>query len=58
MYCGAGTIGLTLADQCKHLVGIEIIESAIENANENAQLNGVNNANFICADAFDGAKEN
>lgn len=57
MYCGAGTIGLTLADQCKHLVGIEIIESAIENANENAQLNGVNNADFICADAFDGAKK-
>lgn len=57
LYCGAGTIGLTLADKCKHLVGIEIVPSAIENAKENAKINGVENAEFICADAFDGAKE-
>ncbi len=57
MYCGAGTIGLTLADKCKQLVGIEIVPSAIENAKENAQLNHISNADFICADAFDGAKE-
>ncbi|MDE5670580.1 MAG: 23S rRNA (uracil(1939)-C(5))-methyltransferase RlmD [Eubacterium sp.] len=57
MYCGAGTIGLTLADQCKHLVGIEIVPSAIENAKENARINDIHNADFICADAFDGAKE-
>lgn len=57
MYCGAGTIGLTLADKCKQLVGIEIMPSAIENAKENAQLNHISNADFICADAFDGAKE-
>lgn len=57
MYCGAGTIGLTLADQCKQLVGIEIVPSAIENARENAEMNGIKNAEFICADAFDGAKQ-
>ena len=57
MYCGAGTIGLTLADKCKQLVGIEIVPSAIENAKENAQLNHISNTDFICADAFDGAKE-
>ena len=57
MYCGAGTIGLTLANQCKKLVGIEIVPSAIENAKENAEINGIKNAEFICADAFDGAKE-
>lgn len=57
MYCGAGTIGLTFADKCKQLVGIEIVPSAIENAKENAQLNHISNADFICADAFDGAKE-
>ena len=57
LYCGAGTIGLTLADKCKELVGIEIEPSAIENAKENAKINGVENASFICADAFDGAKE-
>ena len=57
LYCGAGTVGLTLADKCKELVGIEIEPSAIENAKENANINGVKNASFICADAFDGAKE-
>ncbi len=57
MYCGAGTIGLTLADKCKVIVGIEAVPSAVENARENAALNGIENAEFICADAFDGAKE-
>lgn len=57
MYCGAGTIGLTLADKCKQLVGIEVVKSAVENAKENARLNGIDNAEFICADAFDGAKQ-
>lgn len=57
LYCGAGTIGLTLADKCKALVGIEIEPLAIENAKENAKINGIENASFICADAFDGAKE-
>lgn len=57
MYCGAGTIGLTLADSCKKLVGIEVVPSAIENAKENARINDVNNAEFICADAFKGAKQ-
>lgn len=56
MYCGAGTIGLTLADKCKQLYGVEIVESAVNNARENALINGINNADFICADAFEGAK--
>ncbi len=57
LYCGAGTIGLTLADKCRRLVGIELVPSAIENARENAALNGIKNAEFICADAFDGARQ-
>lgn len=57
MYCGAGTIGLTLADKCKRLVGVEVVPSAIANANENAKINGIDNAEFICADAFEGAKQ-
>lgn len=57
LYCGAGTIGITLSDMCEQLVGIEVVPSAIENANENAKLNDVKNATFICADAFEGAKE-
>lgn len=51
LYCGTGTIGLTMADKCKTLVGVEIIEDAIKDANENAKNNGVTNARFICADA-------
>lgn len=56
MYCGAGTIGLTLADKCKALYGVEIVESAVKNARENAEINGIKNAVFICADAFRGAQ--
>lgn len=56
MYCGAGTIGLTLACGCKMLYGVEIVESAVRNARENARLNGIENARFICADALKGAE--
>lgn len=55
-YCGVGTIGLTMADSVKELIGIEIVEQAIQNAKINAQINGVTNARFICADAKNGAK--
>ncbi len=51
LYCGIGTIGLSLADQCRELVGVEIVREAVENAKENARLNGVSNARFFCADA-------
>ena len=57
LYCGAGTIGLTMADKAKTLYGIEIIPQAIENARRNAALNGVTNAEFICGDADFGARE-
>lgn len=56
LYCGVGTIGLTMADRAKQLVGIEIIPQAIENAKINAELNGTANAEFICADASRGAE--
>lgn len=51
LYCGAGTIGLSMAHCVKTLVGVEIIPQAIENAKENAKLNNINNARFICSDA-------
>lgn len=51
LYCGTGTIGLTMAHKVKKLVGVEIIPQAIENAKKNAQLNNISNAEFICADA-------
>ena len=56
LYCGVGTIGLTMADSVKQLVGIEIIPQAVENARENAKINGITNAQFICADAPKGAQ--
>lgn len=46
-YCGAGTISLMLARKAKKVVGIEIVEPAIQNANENAARNGITNAEFI-----------
>ncbi len=51
LYCGTGTIGLTLANKCKKVIGAEIIEQAVNDAKENAINNGITNANFICADA-------
>lgn len=51
LYCGAGTIGLTMAESCKKLIGVEIIEDAVKDAYINAGLNGINNAEFICGDA-------
>ncbi len=56
LYCGAGTIGLTMAKSAKQIIGVEIIPEAIENAKENAQLNGIENARFICDDASGAAK--
>ena len=57
LYCGAGTIGLTMAESAKQLFGIEIVPQAIENARHNAAVNGVTNAEFFCGDAADGAAE-
>ena len=51
LYCGAGTIGLSMADKVKSLVGVEIIPEAIEDAKVNASINNINNARFICGDA-------
>ena len=51
LYCGAGTIGLSMSDKVGKLVGIEIIPQAVENAKRNAEYNNVKNAEFICAGA-------
>lgn len=51
LYCGAGTIGLTMADKAKKVIGVEIVESAVENANINKRLNNADNAEFYCGDA-------
>ena len=51
LYCGIGTIGLFMADSAKKVVGVEIVPEAIENAKENARLNGIENAEFYCGKA-------
>lgn len=55
LYCGAGTITLTMADKAKKVIGAEIISAAVENARENAADNGVENVEFFCGDAGDTA---
>lgn len=57
LYCGTGTIGLTMAKECKTLVGVEIISDAINDAKENAEINSINNARFICGDASSAAEQ-
>lgn len=57
LYCGTGTIGLTMADKFERLIGVEIVEDAVNDARENAEINGVKNAEFICGDAQLAAKE-
>ncbi len=56
IYCGIGTIGLSMAKEARSVVGVEIVESAVENAGENARLNGFDNAEFYCADADNAAE--
>lgn len=56
LYCGTGTIGLTMASGCKKLIGVEIIEDAVRDAENNAAENGIDNAEFICSDAASAAK--
>ncbi|MCD7811623.1 MAG: 23S rRNA (uracil(1939)-C(5))-methyltransferase RlmD [Ruminococcus sp.] len=51
LYCGAGTIGLSLAKYVSKIIGIEIIPQAIENARKNALQNNITNAEFYCGDA-------
>lgn len=46
VYCGAGTITLSLARRCREAIGIEIVPAAVENAKRNAERNGIRNASF------------
>lgn len=55
LYCGTGTIGLTMADRCSKLYGVEIVPEAVEDAKKNAAANGLDNATFLCGDAADAA---
>ena len=51
LFCGAGSIGLSMADSVGELIGIEIVDSAVECARENARECGIDNAYFFTGDA-------
>ena len=50
LYCGVGSISLYISKYVDSVLGIEIIEDAIKDANNNAKLNNINNVEFICGD--------
>ena len=59
LYCGTGSIGIFLSDQVEKVIGVEMIEEAINDAKENAALNGILNTKFfvgdvaaVCTDEF------
>ena len=56
LYCGIGTISLFLAKKAKEVYGVEIVEAAVENAKENAKLNGIENVHFTVGKAEDEAR--
>lgn len=51
LYCGIGTISLFLAQKAKKVYGVEIVPQAIEDARENATLNGISNVEFFVGKA-------
>ena len=60
LYCGMGTIGLSMADHCRELVGVEIVPEAIESAKANAARMGAAvsaKSRFFCADAGQAAAQ-
>ena len=56
-YCGTGTIGMTMADSAREVIGVEINGDAVADAKENAKHNGVKNIKFHNADAGDFMRE-
>lgn len=56
LYCGIGTIGLTLAADAGEVWGLEIVPEAIEDAAANAERNGIGNARFLAANARTGVR--
>ena len=51
LYCGIGTISLFLAQKAQKVYGVEIVPAAIEDARKNAELNGIENAEFFVGKA-------
>ena len=50
LYCGIGTIALTVAARAREVIGVELVESAVADAIENAKLNEIENVSFFAGD--------
>ncbi|WOK93866.1 hypothetical protein Cni_G02567 [Canna indica] len=50
LFCGTGSIGLSLAKRARHVYGFEVVAEAISDARRNAELNGIHNATFVQGD--------
>ena len=57
LYCGAGTIGLSMAAHVGSAIGVEVVPDAVKDAEENARINKIANAQFICGTAAEAARE-
>ena len=57
LYCGVGTITLAMAKAAGKVMGVEVVEQAVQDARENAARNGLENAEFFCGDAGKAALE-
>ena len=57
LYCGVGTITLAMAGAAGKVIGVEVVEDAVRDARDNAKRNGIENAEFFCADAGKAALE-
>ncbi|PHO08163.1 23S rRNA (uracil-5-)-methyltransferase RumA [Thermoanaerobacterium thermosaccharolyticum] len=57
LYCGTGTIGIIMAPLAKKVIGVELVEEAVDAARENARLNGLSNIQFIAGDVAQKIKE-
>lgn len=53
LYCGTGSIGIFVSDQAAKVIGVELIEEAIDDARENVTLNNIVNAHFFAGDVAD-----
>lgn len=58
LFCGLGNFTLPIATRCKHVTGVEGVETMVERGYENASANGIGNADFICADLFKAGQDN
>jgi 23S rRNA (uracil1939-C5)-methyltransferase len=51
LYCGIGTISLFMSEKAGKVIGVEVVEAAVEDAKRNAELNGIMNVEFVCGEA-------